>query len=535
VVGLADRPADDVDPADLKELTKVSGRGPAADLLELADWAAWRWAGRSRQFLGAASPDRLVGGRGLPRRSGRVPGPTSPASTRLLGAGGGVLRLPPTSDLLPVVASAMVLGPTLVVAPSVEAVETLGARIRAAGATVASFPEDWSAADAGVDVVIGARRAAWAPCAGLAAAVVLDEHDEALQDEGSPTWHARDVLVERCRRAGVPVLLVSPAPTLTAVRWAADRGGVVAPPADRERAGWPILDVVDRTDELPWTRSVVTSELIRHLRDPDRRVVCVVNTTGRAKVVACRSCRELVRCPTCDAALGLDDEGRFRCGRCDYRRPGVCLACGAGAFANLRPGVTRLREELEAAANRPVGLVTGAEERLPDAPILVGTEAVLHRVGRPGHGGGVDVVAFLDADRELLAPRYRATEQMVALVIRAARLVGRRDGGGRVLVQTFVPDHPVWHALTLGDPGRLVAEELARRTVLGLPPVGALAEVAGPGAAEFLASLRGVEVGGDGERSLVRAPTWEQLADALAAGRRPPKLRLRVAVDPPRV
>ena len=101
-------------------------------------------------------------------------------------------------------------------------------------------------------------------------------------------------------------------------------------------------------------------------------------------------------------------------------RPPVCLVCGAGRFANLRPGVTRLREELEAAANRPAVLVTGRDDERPaPAGVYVGTEAVLHRVDR------ADTVAFLDFDREVLAPRYRAAEQAFALLVRAARLVGR--------------------------------------------------------------------------------------------------------------
>ena len=106
--------------------------------------------------------------------------------------------------------------------------------------------------------------------------VVIDEHDEALQDEGSPTWHARDVVIERARRAGAPVLLVSPCPTLTAL----EHGPLTRPPVERERSGWPIVDVIDRTDEEPWKRSLVTSELIDHLRDPDRTVVVRLQHPG---------------------------------------------------------------------------------------------------------------------------------------------------------------------------------------------------------------------------------------------------------------
>ena len=523
----------DVDPADahsddLKPISKWSSRGPAADLVDLASWASIRWAGRRRHFLQTASPHRNVARLPGSRASGATVEPRSPASTELLEQGGGVLRLPPTSDPMPAVLSAAALGPTLVVMPAIDDAMLLAARLRRSGLAVALAPDDWPGAAGGVDVVVGPRLAAWAPCADLAAAVVLDEHDEALQDEGSPTWHARDVVIERCRRLGVPVLLVSPSPTLAALEW----GSLVRPPHERERAGWPIVDVIDRTDEAPWKRSLVTSPLITHLRDPDRRVICVSNTTGRARLLACRNCQELTRCERCEAAVAQDADELLVCPRCDTVRPPVCLACGASRFANLRPGVSRLREELEAAAGRPAALVTGSGWEGPaDAPIVVGTEAALHRVDR------ADTVAFLDFDRELLSPRYRAGEQAFALLVRAARLVGPRARGGRILIQTFLPRHEVVQAALLADPGRLVDAERDRRRLLDLPPFGAFAEISGAGSDEFVESLPSdpsvMVVGGAGEYA-ARAADWMALGAVLAAGERPPGSRLRIAVDPPR-
>jgi primosomal protein N' (replication factor Y) len=206
--------------------------------------------------------------------------------------------------------------------------------------------------------------------------------------------------------------------------------------------------------------------------------------------------------------------------------------CGASAFANLRPGVTRLREELEAAAGRPVVAVTGRDEAMPVAAgIYVGTEAVLHRVR------DADVVAFLDIDTELLAPRYRAAEQAMALLVRAARLVGDRASRGRVLVQTFLPRHEVVQAALLADPGRLTAGELARRELLGFPPAAALATISGAGSDVFAGDLRtheAVQVGGVDGRYQVKAATWTALGAAIIATPRPKGARLRVEVDPPR-
>ena len=189
--------------------------------------------------------------------------------------------------------------------------------------------------------------------------------------------------------------------------------------------------------------------------------------------------------------------------------------------------MTRLREELEAAAGRPVVAVTGSTEELAPADIYVGTEAVLHRVR------SVDIVAFLDLDAELLAPRYRAAEQAMALLVRAARLIGPRAAGGRLLVQTFLPHHEVLAAVLHADPSRLATVELARRELLGLPPFRALAAIEGTGAEEF-AVATGLEVATGGRGALVRAADWMTLGTALATTPRPKGSRLRVAVDPPR-
>ncbi len=507
----ASRPA-----ASLAEITKFSSVGPSAEVIALARWAAVRWgAPRVRPFLVAASPPSMIS---------QLP-PTRRSVSQNSAVESGVRRVPPLIDPLPMVIEIARCGPCIVVHPTPLAARAIASRLRKAGLRVALLPDEWAQAAAGVDVVVGGRSAVWAPCPDLHSVVVLDEHDEALQDERSPTWHARDVAIERATQASAACVLISPIPTATALRWAGDR--VVEPSASDSVAGWPFIEVVDRTDEEPWKRSLVSSQLIAALRDPLKRVVCVINTVGRARLLACRSCRSLQRCANCDAAVAQRDDGTLSCSRCGTTRPLVCQECGSSAMALMKPGVTRLREELEAAANRPVVSVTGDTDELPAGDVYIGTEAVLHRVR------GVDVVAFLDFDAELLAPRYRAAEQAMALLVRAGRLVGRRSGGGKVIVQTFVPDHEVIVAALRARPECVAETELARRRLLGLPPFRALAAIDGAGAVEFAVAI-GLEFATTAKGVLVRADTWDVLGHALAETPRPKGSRLRVAVDPPR-
>jgi primosomal protein N' (replication factor Y) len=210
----------------------------------------------------------------------------------------------------------------------------------------------------------------------------------------------------------------------------------------------------------------------------------------------------------------------------------VCISCSSTRVRNLRIGVNRAREELQVLAGRPVGEVTASTGELPDADVLVGTEALLHRVDP---ASGFAVVAFVDFDQELMAPRVRATSEAMALLALASRVVrGRR---GRVVIQTRQPDHPAVRAAAASDPVLALEGQNEIREVLRLPPQWAVAVVRGDAAAEWVHGLNGVELSGPDPKGawMVRAPGAEVLSDALASHPRPATGELRVAVDPGRL
>lgn len=515
----------------LQSIAKVSGWGPPPELFDLADWAAWRWAGRPAALLRTASPPSVV--RGLPRAPARTPAPHPVATDELhalasdaLAMSVATLRLAPTADPYPLLVAAAALGPLLVAAPVASTARRLGLRLRRAGLPVALLPDDWSLARAGWAHVFGSRSAAFAPVSNPAAIVVLDEHDESFQQEQAPTWNAREVLIERARRGSVPCLLVSPTPSLEAL----DAGVLLTQSRHAERAGWPVFDVIDRRDDPPGS-GLIGERIVETLRG-DGRVVCILNRKGRSRLSSCVACGEVASCEVCGAAVVQGEDRTLSCLRCGTVRPTLCIRCGGTRMKNLRAGVNRVREELEALVREPVAEVTA--ERSTDAGgtgtrVIVGTEAALHRVDR------ADAVIFLDFDQELLAPRYRAAEEAFALLARAARLVGPRADGGRVLVQTRLPHHEVVQAALLADPARVSAAERERRQALGYPPAKALAVVSGASAPHWVETFMppiGVEVVGPADgRWLVRADDHQRLCDALALAPRPPG-RLRIEVDP---
>lgn len=504
---------------EVREITGVSGWGPPPAVLSLAEWGAWRFAMPVATLLRTASPERNVWS--LPRaplRAPRAPGAGEGAPGAALGPGVTLRRVPPADDLLAVVlevlgASEAAGRPALVLAPSSGWADRLARRLRARGIDVAS---DWAQAAAGWPVVVGSRATAWAPVAALGAAVVLDAHD--YHDR----YDASVVVAERAARDGAPCVLVSPCPTaVQRVRY----GPVAAPERSAERAGWPALNVVDRRGADPRT-GILSDELVhlaRRTLGAGERLVCVLNRTGRARLLKCAACGALARCAVCGRAVESAEEV-LHCRGCGEDRPVVCAACGAVRMKVLRQGVARVRDELEALLGVPVGEVSGrpGHEALPGTAALVGTEAVLHRVRHAG------AVAFLDFDQHLLAPRFVAGEEALALVARAGRLVGGRESPGRrdpgvVMVQTRLPDHEVLRAAVAGDPD--LCTDLDLRHDLRLPPFSALATVRSD--ARPALGGEGVEVSPlEPGRWLVRAPDHRVLCDAVAL------LRGGVGIDP---
>lgn len=528
----------------LRPIAKVRGVGPTAEVIGLATWMAWRWGGRTAQVLRFANPPTPV--RALPPPARPVdPGAPSPddplallMQRALMISAPTVIRTPPGSDRYGMVLAACrhaALHPTspgaLVITPSAATAAALARRLRRSGVPVALLPDEWAKAAAGGHVVIGARAAVLAPIPDASLVLVLDEHDESMHDERTPTWNARDAAVERARRLGVPCVLTSPVPSLEALAHAGEH--IFVPPRRDERAGWAMVQVIDRAGEEPGRQGLIAPGTVTHLRS-EGRVICVLNRTGRAKLLACAACTAIVTCETCGAAVGQPGaEPVLVCPRCTARRPLMCTACGASRLKAVRMGVSRARDELEALALRPVGEVTGSTDELPDTPVLVGTEAVLHRVDR------ADVVVFLDLDAELLAPRYRAAEQTMALVARASRLVAGRQG--RVVLQTRQPQHEVVQAAVLGDPGRLVEPERDRRRLLRFPPYAGACVISGAACDEWAERLRqfvpAVSVsGGAGGPYLVRADEPSVLADVIAAvDEDRPAGRVRIETDPLRI
>ena len=535
----------------LRPLLAVVSAGPPAPMVELCAWAAWRWAGPRAPFLRSATPPNRVTETDEPEVSVGVY-PQRDAPIELPDGARRVIRWPPATPRDALVRALIATeGSTILVVPDLLESTRLAHELESEGRHVvpvhggdvgAERTASWEAARHGACVVVGGRVSVLSPVPDLRAIVVLDDADEALKEERAPSWHALPLAAERARRVGARLDVVSPVPTVEALS-EVDAAATAEPAAERD--GWARVDVVDLRDEPPGAGllSARLADTLRAALDRRERALCVVNRRGRARVLACRACREVARCAVCAAAVA-EGSDRLECPRCGATSPTQCSNCGSTNLRAVRPGVVRLREGLAGLVPRArVLAVESGSAPLPAFDVAVGTEAVLHRAPHDAERP-ITVVAFLDFDQELLAPRYRAAEQALWLLVRASRQVGPRRSGGVVLVQTRTPDDPALTAARDGAPAAVIDAEIGQRRALAFPPFGGLAEISGEpsavqSACDALAHDARLHIAGPATgRALLRAESVSTLCDAIAATDLTAARaagRVRVDVDPLRV
>ena len=529
-IGNADERTDvQVDISRLVPIISVSGDGVEPDVVSLTQWMSQQWFGSWRATLSSASAPRMRGRHVNPRRGQN---PTFPhdevttATRELVSRGGGVLMVPPLASALHVVAELARDGSVLVVCPTQRMAVMGAAALRRRGFTTALIPDDWDAAKTGVDIVIGARSAVLAPCAELSSIVVIDEHDELHHEERAPTWNAPHVARERARRANVPCVLTSPVPSAAAMQTESDVALV-----SLGEAQWPAISIVN-LDDVPVSGSLLSSELLESATTPGLTTVCVLNTKGKARLIACKSCRAVQACGECSSLLTQSDDGELFCVRCHAAAGSVCVSCGRTSFVVSRGGVSQLVSQVVKSTRNPVVEVTAeSDDTWTKGSVFIGTEAVLYRIP------STDAVVFADIDRDLGAPRITASREVLSLVARAARIVGPH---GRVVIQTRQPHHPLLQALAATDPSTAILawmkKDIAQRQAFSLPPFSSRVRVSvvAPKSLDDVPSLSNVDVARDDDSLVVKSVDNAALAAAIQVLRQHYGTALRVHAGPKR-
>ena len=415
-----------------------------------------------------------------------------------------------TEVYLRAVASALGEGrQALVLVPEITLTHQILARLRArfgdqlavlhSGLRPGERIEQWQRLRAGrTPIAVGARSALFAPLQDLGVIVLDEEHDGAYKNEEGFRYHARDLAARRAAAAGCPVILGSATPALE-TRYAADRGEIQRLVLAHRIGGRPLpsVELVDLAQEkagAPRGRKVILSRRLRAAIDEtlagNGQVILFLNRRGFSTRIFCFDCGHAERCTECDVALVYHaSDGCLRCHYCDLQRspPERCGGCGAPDTALLGLGTERLEEEVRtlyprarvARLDRDTAGRRGATESMLRAlregalDILIGTQMVAKGHDFPG----VRLVGVIAADVGLHLPDFRAAERTFQLLTQVAGRAGRDRLPGRVVVQTFVPNHYAVAPVRDHDYEKFYAQELAHRTSLGFPPIGRLAHL----------------------------------------------------------
>ena len=346
------------------------------------------------------------------------------------------------------------------------------------------------------DVVVGARSAVFAPLDRLGLIVLDEEHEDAYkQEEGAPRYHAREVAAWRARHEKAVLVLSSATPSLESYHRALEgRYTLVSLP---ERAGgraMPPVELVDMRAELAsGNRSVFSRRLQAALAETLRgggQAILFLNRRGHSTFVLCRDCGWVARCPHCAVSLTFHrPEADLACHYCGHRAPAPdrCPGCGGHRVRYFGAGTQRLEDEvrtlfpgarvarLDADAVRRRGEVDRilALFAAGRTDVLVGTQMVAKGLDLPGVG----LVAAVSADSALHLPDFRSPERTFRLLVQAAGRAGRGSRPGRVIIQTYNPDHPAVAAASTHDYLSFARAEMEARRELGYPPFTHLVRV----------------------------------------------------------
>jgi primosomal protein N' (replication factor Y) len=407
--------------------------------------------------------------------------------------------------------SALLLVPEIGLTPAMagEMFAAFGAQVALlhSGLTPDERAEQWHRIRRGeARIVVGTRSAVFAPMVDLGLILVDEEHDSSYKQEETPRYHGRDVAVMRAKFNNAVVVLGSATPSLES--WANSERGRYQRVEMLTRVmnrPLPVVELVDMRIEFKETarEDIFSRQLVAETQatiDRGEQVIILLNRRGYSFTVICRSCGEKIECENCAISmtyhkpvLGTDLHAhagdRLECHYCGFRRsiPKVCPKCQSEHLYYLGAGSQQGEERLqELFPNARIGRMDrdtvrgrGDLERLltrlhsGEINLLVGTQMIAK--GHDVHG--VTLVGVIGADSALGLPDFRAAERVFQLLTQVSGRAGRGELPGRVLVQTYHPEHYAIQYSATHDYTGFVAKELQYRRWMHYPPAAVLANV----------------------------------------------------------
>jgi len=352
----------------------------------------------------------------------------------------------------------------------------------------------------GARVVIGARSAVFAPLSNVGAIIVDEEHEHTYFSEHRPRYDAREVARMRAEEAGAVLLLGSATPSIASYMRCMpgvkphNRLNLIEMDTRVNGRDLPEVDIVDMAKEFTkGNTSIFSAKLQNALREcigSGKQAMLLMNRRGYNTFVSCRSCGYVVKCDQCDVAMTYHmSESVMRCHYCGAERvpPTICPDCQSQYIRYFGAGTQKVEEELtKLLPGVPVGRMDidttrekDSHERILSAfrkgetRVLVGTQMIAKGLDFPN----VTLVGVVAADMTLNVPDYRSAERAFQLLTQAAGRAGRAKEPGRVIVQTYEPDHYAIKLAALQDYRAFYHQEASYRRRGLYPPFTVLARL----------------------------------------------------------
>jgi primosomal protein N' (replication factor Y) len=355
------------------------------------------------------------------------------------------------------------------------------------------FGEWMRARDGRARVVIGARSALFAPLPNLGLVIVDEEHDPSYKQDETPRYHARDAALVRAKDAGAVVVLGTATPSMESLRNVTlGKLERLHLPSRVENRPLPEVELIDlRHAPRQKGSAFFGAELVAALRETllrGKQAILFLNRRGFAQLVRCEDCGETILCPNCSLSLVLHrSDGRLHCHHCEYAAavPKTCSKCGAESLKPIGLGTERIEQEaamlfpearilrMDSDSLRRRGelerMLQGIRDRRYD--IVIGTQILTKGHDFPH----ITLVGAVLADVALNLPDFRAAERTFQILTQMAGRAGRGDDPGRVLIQTYKPDHHALVHVEDHNTARFAELELAVRQATRTPPFSHLA------------------------------------------------------------
>jgi primosomal protein N' (replication factor Y) len=357
--------------------------------------------------------------------------------------------------------------------------------------------EQWKRIRGGeAHIVVGTRSAVFAPVPDLALIVVDEEHDHSYKQDETPRYHARDVAVMRAKMNDAVVVLGSATPSLETYYNAQQGKYRLLELAERiEKRPLPDVKIIDMRAEFQRTKQdqVLSEELVTELGERLERgeqAMVLLNRRGFSAFVLCRECGETVQCKNCAIAMTYHKrEHRLVCHYCGFTRsaPKTCPKCGSDYVQYLGTGSERLEHLLHGMfpqariARLDRDTVRGRDDlehvlsklQAREIDLLVGTQMIAKGHDIPS----VTLVGVVGSDAALGFPDFRAAERTFQLLTQVAGRAGRGETPGKVVLQTFFPEHYAIQFAAAHDYRGFYEKEARFRSWMHYPPFNAVSNV----------------------------------------------------------